>query len=83
MRLLYSFLRSLRNLNLFKLQKHPFFYVLETDLKLGKETHKGDVQSIATRQSNKTRLKRWRNLKLIGMNYERLTMYCFDCIFTY
>ena len=65
MKLVYSFLRYLRNLNLFKLQKHPFFFILETDFKMAKETHKGDAESIATRQSNKKHLKRWRNLKLI------------------
>ena len=65
MKLLYSFLRYLRNLNLFKLQKHPFFFILGTDLKMAKETRKGDVESIAIRQSNKTHLKRWRKLKLI------------------
>ena len=80
MKLLYSFLRYLRNLNLFKLQKHPFFFILETDLKMAKETQKGEVQSIATRQSNKTHSKRWQNLKLIWMNYERLIMYCFDYV---
>ena len=53
MKLLYSFLRYLRNLNLFKLQKDAFFFILETDLKMAKETLKGDVESIATRQSNK------------------------------
>ena len=45
-------------INLFKLQKHPFFFILGTDHKMAKETHKGDVESIATRQSNKTHLKR-------------------------
>ena len=59
MKLLYSFLTFLRNVNLFKLQKHFFFFILETDLKMAKETHKGDVESIATRQSNKTHLKGW------------------------
>ena len=78
MKLLYSFLRYLRNLNLFKLQKHPFFFISETDVKMAKETQR---RRIATRQSNKTHLKRWRKLKLIWINYERLTMYCFDCIF--
>ena len=51
MKLLYSFLRYLRNLNLFKLQKHPFFFILVTDVKMAKETQK---RRIATRQSNKT-----------------------------
>ena len=58
MKLLYSFLTYLRNLNLFKLQKHPFFFILETDLKMAKETHKGDVESIATRQSNQNTFKK-------------------------
>ena len=48
---------------------------------MAKETCKQDVESIPTRQSNKTHLKRRRKLKLIWINYERLTMYCFDCIF--
>ena len=47
MKLLYSFLRYLRNLNLFKLQKHYFFFISETDVKMTKETQR-------TRQSNKT-----------------------------
>ena len=58
MKLLYSFLKYLRNLNLFKLQKHPFFFILETDFKMAKETHKGDVESIATRQSNQNTFKK-------------------------
>ena len=57
MKLLYSLLRYLRNLNLFKLQKHP-----ETDVKMAKETQR---RRIVTRQSNKTHLKSWRKLKLI------------------
>ena len=65
MKLLYSSLKYLRNLNLFKSQKHPNFFILGADLKMTKETHKGDVESIATRQSNKTHIKRWRKLKLI------------------
>ena len=51
MKLLYSFLRYLRNLNLFKLQKHHFFFISETDVKMAKETQ---TRRIATRQSNKT-----------------------------
>ena len=49
MKLLYSFLRYLRNLNLFKFQKHPFFFISETDVKMAKETQK---RRIAARQSN-------------------------------
>ena len=51
MKLLCSFLRYLRNLNLFKLQKHPFFFISETDVKMAKETQK---KRKATRQSSKT-----------------------------
>ena len=51
MKLSYSFLRYLRNLNQFKLQKHPFFFISETNFKMAKETQK---RRIATRQSNKT-----------------------------
>ena len=43
MELLYSFLRFLsylRNLNLFKLFKHTFFFILVTKLKMAKETSK-------------------------------------------
>ena len=47
MKLLYSFLRYLRNLNLFKLQMHSFFFISETDVKMTKETQR-------TRRSNKT-----------------------------
>ena len=47
MKLLYSFLRYLRNLNLFKLQMHSFSFISETDVKMTKETQK-------TRRSNKT-----------------------------
>ena len=46
MKLLYSFLRYLKNLNLFKLRKHSFFFISETDVKMTKETQR-------TRQSNK------------------------------
>ena len=62
MKLLYLFLRYLRNLNLFRLQKHHFFFISGTDVKIAKETQK---RRIAARQSNKTHLKRWRELKLI------------------
>ena len=51
MKLLYLFLRYLRNLNLFQLQKHPFFFISETDVKMAKETQR---RRTATRQSNKT-----------------------------
>ena len=54
MKLLYSFLRYLRNLNLFILRKHPFFFILRTDLKMAKAIHKGDLDSIAKHQSDKT-----------------------------
>ena len=58
MKLLHSFLRYLGNLNLLKLQKHSFFFISETDVKMTKKTQ-------GTRQSNKTHLKWWRKLKLI------------------
>ena len=51
MKLLYLFLRYLRNLNLFKLQKHPFVFISEADVKMAKETQR---RRTATCQSNKT-----------------------------
>ena len=78
MKLLYSFLSYLRSLNLFKLQKHPFFFISETEVKMAKEIQR---RRITARQSNKAHLKRWRKLKLIWINYKRFTMYYFDCIF--
>ena len=56
MKLQHSFLRYLRNLNLFKLQKHLFFFISETEVKIVKETQR---RRITARQSNKTHLKRW------------------------
>ena len=53
MKLLYSFLSYLKNLNLLKLQKHPFYFISETDVKMAKETQR---RHIVTRQSNKTHL---------------------------
>ena len=46
------------------LLKHPFFFTLETVLKMAKETNKGDVESICARVTKPTS-KRWRMLKLI------------------
>ena len=51
MKLLYSFLRYLRNLNLFKLLKHPFLFTSETEVKMAKETQR---RRITAHQSNKT-----------------------------
>ena len=62
MKLLYSFLRYLRNLNLFKLQKHPFFFISETDVKMAKETQRRRIAKLHVKVTK--HLKRRRKLKL-------------------
>ena len=67
-------LRHIKNVNLpFKkkkknlqnfLSKHPFFFTLETVLKMAKETNEGEVQSMCAKVT-KHASKKWRKLKLI------------------
>ena len=62
------------------LPKHPFFFTLETVLKMAKETNEGDVESRCAKVTKYIKI-RWRKLKLIWINYGQLITDCFDYVF--
>ena len=82
-------IRYIRNVNLlfkkdFKIAElltKTSFFLYFRDCPKNAEGNKQMRRRKYMSKSNQTHQKRWWKLKLIWINYEQLTMDCFDCIF--